>query len=249
MSADDLNQHLRDQGFAVVRLIDDGAVRDLRHAFHALDIDPPAGGFHATMHLDDADRKHAISEDLKGVLGPAIGRILPDHAPLFANFIVKYPHNTHQVGIHRDWTYVDEARHRSVNVWTALADTDQRNGCLWAVAGSHRDAGLRATPFDVDEFAGREETIHAASVAVPLRAGEALVYDSALIHYSLRNETDAPRPAVGCVCIPEGAMPVHWFREPDGRLVRYDAPSAFFSRIVPGDRPDDAFLASHQCTT
>lgn len=83
-----------------------------------------------------------------------------------------------------------------LQVWTALDDAPLDGGCLEVVPGTHR-AGL-VTPFGGQVAAAALEQAHASgrAVALPARAGEALLLHNHLWHRSGLNHTAGPRRAV-----------------------------------------------------
>jgi ectoine hydroxylase-related dioxygenase (phytanoyl-CoA dioxygenase family) len=81
------------------------------------------------------------------------------------------------------------------SIWVALVDTDERNGCLWIVPGSHRlgppDHGQAAlNPLLREASAGVE------ALPLPMRAGEAVAFGGLTLHRSGPNHSDTARPAL-----------------------------------------------------
>jgi ectoine hydroxylase-related dioxygenase (phytanoyl-CoA dioxygenase family) len=97
--------------------------------------------------------------------------------------------NTQRVPWHQDNGYGQLDPPNSITTLTALEDSDEENGCLWIVPGSHRE-GLLATyahgegDRDIDV---RPDVSRA--IPVPLRAGEALMIHSLMLHSSQGNRS------------------------------------------------------------
>lgn len=93
-------------------------------------------------------------------------------------------------------------RDPELQIWTALDDAPAASGCLEVVDCSHR-AGL-ATPLGgtipCDVVARREA--EALSLALPARAGEAILIHNHLWHRSRRNTTERPRRAFTVTYMP-----------------------------------------------
>ena len=89
-----------------------------------------------------------------------------------------------------------------LQIWTALDDAPVEAGCVEVVPGSHR-AGL-ATPIggvvprNVVDASGAERSV----VAVPARAGEAILIHNHAWHRSGVNATGAPRRALSVCYMP-----------------------------------------------
>jgi len=142
------------------------------------------------------------------------------------------------VGIHQDWNYVDEQQARSFNVWISLVPSRPNNGGLFVLPGSQQlRQPVRYTPFDGQLYEKYQKKIKRRSIGLNLKAGQAVIYDSALIHFSNENKSKEVRYACGCVCIPENTNAIHYFKEGDS-LLCYKTDSQFYSYIQPGMKHD-----------
>ncbi len=167
-----------------------------------------AEGFHdtASAGLAFAERQ-AVHEVLCAAFAPGIEGLLADYRPVMSAAMTKWPGSSGTKEIHRDFRLVDESRFRAVCIWVPLVDVDDDNGALRVLRGSHLvDSGPRTVPttprvprdptplldFDLLE-------------AVPVPAGDAVVFDLAIAHGSSTNGTTQPRPAVGVACAPSAA--------------------------------------------
>ena len=98
---------------------------------------------------------------------------------------------------HQDWSCCWRAHTNELaTCFVYLDDADLANGCLQVIPGSHSDRTIypfRGTGhFEVDP-----SSIDAnQAVPVPLRAGDMIVFDSYLLHYSDLNRGRTPRRAV-----------------------------------------------------
>jgi ectoine hydroxylase-related dioxygenase (phytanoyl-CoA dioxygenase family) len=167
-----------------------------------------------------------------------VGVLLAGQRPFMAAFISK-GRGGGNVGLHPDWTYVDERAHRARVFWCALQDTDESNGAMVVVPGSHRTMrGLRGSgefPSAVSEV---EDALWASEVVtVPLRAGEALVWDAALLHGSWPNTTAEPRAAAAIAVVPATAPLVHFQVEPGAELAGYAVDEHWFVGEEYASRP------------
>lgn len=157
---------------------------------------PSSGpGFHATMFSHDAEYRARVDEKIKEYLSHRLAMFLDDYRCVVGNFVVKeHSRPETEVSLHQDWTFVDERLMRSVNVWCPLIDTDASNGGQSIFKGSHRIVDVLRGPYFPNPF-----VTHAATIAekylmdVPLRAGQAIIYDHALVHAT--HQTRAGRRA------------------------------------------------------
>ncbi len=204
----DLRRELATRGYAVVQLLDEQDVDALRSVLPDVGQAPGDTGdglFNDTWATDTA-WKRDVGARLAAILGPRVGALLPGHRPLGFAHIVKWPGEAGAVVAHRDPTFVDERSFRSLMLWCPLEDVDVDEGALWVVPGSHRDrTGVRVhqSAENVVESLGCDPD--GPATPLRLRAGEAVLYDHALIHLSGPNHGDVPRVAVACPLVPTEA--------------------------------------------
>ncbi len=113
-------------------------------------------------------------------------------------YIVKHPDSLARtrartdVPWHQDSGYGHLEPPLDLTVWIALDDCTPDNGCLWVLPGSHR-SGLRPHV----QIAGlRGVAIDEPGTALPMSAGDAVLFNGLLLHRSLPNHTDAARVAL-----------------------------------------------------
>jgi len=111
------------------------------------------------------------------------------------SFIVKAPDPDSGMGIHQDMTLVDEKRFTGINIWCPLVDLTPENGVLYALKGSHRLVPtMRGStiPAIYDDTEVREAITFYAE-PIYLKAGQAIVFDQSIIHFSPPNESNEAR--------------------------------------------------------
>ncbi len=109
-------------------------------------------------------------------------------------YIVKHPDPLARTDVpwHQDSGYGHLEPSLDLTVWIALDDCVPDNGCLWVLPGSQRGGllphaqtgGLRGVAIDEP------------GIALPMSAGDAVLFNGLLLHRSLPNETDAARVAL-----------------------------------------------------
>jgi hypothetical protein len=211
------------------------------------------GPFHTSHFSTDVAYKKQTHDTIVDVVFPKVAPYLNDFAPLFGNFMVKNPDPTVALDLHADWTYVDEQRFNSVAVWVPLIDVDAQNGCLGVIDGSQKVTNKIRGPLIRQSSRDHEsEWEKRYGKLLPMKAGDAIIYDHALLHYSQANKTSKARPALNLslapaqapwihYCMPEGAADIEMysvtdtefyikynhFKRPDtGRMIQKISPSA-----------------------
>lgn len=229
-------------GYVKVPLISAEEVAELNAVWEGLS-SQSAPGFHATMYSADSGLKQRIDAAVRGVLAPALEGWLEDHTVFVGNFVVKVPGPESEVGPHQDWTFVDESKYSTMTVWCPLSDTDDRNGTLRVVPGSHRWVqNPRGTPIDSFPFPYeglRQELRERDSIPIAARAGEAIFADNRVVHGSLPNLSADVRVVAACGAAPAEAELLHLYLVEPGVADVYAADDPqFFNDLTPGQRPD-----------
>jgi hypothetical protein len=243
----ELERALDRDGYAVVPLLDDDAVGELTELYWR--IGPAPGDPRMTIHFDfqspSAEYKQAVSDLTRPILEPKVASLL-DRFHLFSpSFIMKWPGGRSGFAPHQDSTLVDEQRFRSVTIWCPLTDTTgadgQDNGILRFVPGSHEFVRwIRAHDPGAFAFDGLEQDIvDHFGVALPLRAGEAVLFDHRTVHFSMPNDSQDSRLVVAMGLRPAEADLLHFRRDPevdaDGRewFDVYEIDDDYFIQLSP----------------
>lgn len=98
---------------------------------------------------------------------------------------------------HQDWNCCWRAHtDQLVTCFIYLDSANEENGCLKVIPGSHVGKPMlpfkQGSNFEIDPAYVDQTKI----VACPLQAGEMILFDPYLLHYSAINRTDAPRRCI-----------------------------------------------------
>ncbi len=242
MRAIEQQEHLDEHGWVQVDLLSSASAESLLERYqqldHAITVDRSfARGFHATIIDDRRAYRRACHELIVDVMAEPLERLFLDVVLTLTNFLHKEP-GAEAVPDHVDWTFVDESVHRSISVWSPLCDTDEESGCLGVLDRSHRRVDfIRAAANP-----SYEETVaFGASLPgrrlVPLRAGEGIVFDHRLVHFSAPHLGEEPRIAVTCELVPVGAELLHFEQLEIGTFRRHLVAPSFFITYAAGQDP------------
>lgn len=228
-------RELERDGFTVVPLLSAEEVAACSALYR--DLAPPAEakGFHASLFSTDPAYKAGADRGLRALVAARAAEWVAEHQPLVANFVVKQPGERSEMTPHQDWTFVDERRFASLNVWCPLVDTGAHNGSLHVLPGAHR------LPFTIRGTGLRSPTLglrwqYGELRDLPLRAGQAVIYDHRVIHGSPPNRSDEVRLALAMILVPAETEARHYRRDPaSGRVVAWEIDATFFHRFTYGD--------------
>jgi hypothetical protein len=136
---------------------------------------------------------------------------LVDHRLLFTSFLTKHPGDDSTLPMHQDPSVVDERRHRSVTLWVALDDMGPalRNGELHVLPGSHAVGQEWRGTFTTATYLPEARRLWSSARSVPVRAGDAILLDSRVVHGSPPNFATSSRIAMAGVVVPRGVPLQH----------------------------------------
>ena len=133
----------------------------------------------------------ALLNTIEQVLGD---EILVDGTLVF----YKPAHDSSYVSWHQDSVYSTWHLTPSTSAWIALTPSNQENGCMRAIPGSHKQGALSHTNRqDKLNLLVRGEQVttvnEADAVDIVLKPGELSLHQSTLVHGSSSNPSDQPR--------------------------------------------------------
>ena len=220
-------EEYRDFGYTVVPLLDSADIDKLSKLHEALKKTARLGKqFYTSIWSDNEDHRRKADESIKDILFPALKTHLKDIQPVFANLMVKATGENSSLLPHQDWSFVDETEYDSATVWVPLVDVTPENGNLQVVPLSHLEFKNFVRPRFADAPFNREE-ISKRLVDISMKAGEALILNSRLIHASPQNNGNSERIAASVVIAPVEAKLKHWVLS-DGKITELEIEQNFY---------------------
>jgi len=227
-------ENLRNVGYTIIPLLDVDTVQNLAALYDSLKLTSGVDkAFYTSIWSDNKQHRKAVDEGIKNILFPALQHHLRDIQPVFANFMVKANGESSSLLPHQDWSFVDEPEHDSVTVWVPLVDVNHQNGNLQVVPGSHNTLQNFIRPRFGDAPFSRAEAAKQL-VDIPMKAGEALLVNSRLIHASPINVSGAERVTASVVLAPKEAILIHHI---------YNIENGLKKKII----VDETFFWKHSC--
>jgi hypothetical protein len=150
-----------------------------------------------------------ISEYFK----PHMDKLLDNYRPIIANYIRKQS-DTGEVPLHQNWAFADEKLCSTISIWCPLVDSTIENGTLQVVPGSHKRFGEYRGPMIPWELEGiKKDIIKNHLVPLETKAGECVILDDSIVHYSAINNTNDLRLAIQLICVPNGFPSIHYYMD------------------------------------
>jgi hypothetical protein len=195
---------------------------------------------HVSLLDPDQEYRKAVFNDVTTVFKPYVDKYLAQYSPLIANFIVKQP-GKGAFTVHQNWAFVNENHYTSVSIWCPLVDSTLENGTLHVLPGSHKKFSHVRCPSIPCIMESQHELLR-KEYLIPLetKAGDCVILDDSIIHYSSPNLSKNLRIAIQLILKPEEAPAIHFYADPNrpGKVEVYEASAEFFQRIKIGHRPE-----------
>ncbi|MFT5860224.1 MAG: hypothetical protein ACI865_002332 [Flavobacteriaceae bacterium] len=190
----------------------------------------------------NSDYKQQVFDIITKSFEKHVDKYLADYKPIIANFIRK-KEDGGEVPLHQNWAFADEHKCATVSIWCPLVDSNQTNGTLEVVPGSHKRYGEVRGPMIKSELAGiQSEIIEKYMQPVETKAGNAVILDDSIVHYSSPNQTDGLRLAIQLILIPteENSIHFHMDLSKDRSVVEVlEVDKDFYMKFNPWKKPSE----------
>lgn len=232
-----------ERGFTVVPLFDPSEAAEIRQEISSLAAGA-ASANHSTIYLsffeEDARRRTSLQQAVAKRLDPVLKRWVAGGRIQNHNVVTKAP-GAGTLALHHHASITDCFFQREMNCWCALSDVDAETGAMRFVPRSHHILPYIRLPRGADYFAGFADAIENYGVTLPLKAGEAVLFDNSILHGSSPNLQDRTRLAISCQMVPAGARNGLCLEGDPGWIDFVEAPSAaaFDAFVQTGIRSGD----------
>ncbi len=198
----------RTHGYVVTPLLTASETEKLRQIHDEFNPEVPRD-YYATIAHPDSDHKRQVSAAIDVIVQEKVLALLAGYRCIASAFITKRGYTTQgTVGIHQDYTFVNQSKHTGVHVWIPLIDVDENNSCMSVYPGTHSlvnhvsglpgQSNSHPSPYD----SVRDVLAEKCKVTVPMEAGSALFFNERTLHSSDENKTAQPRVVVNCAYVP-----------------------------------------------
>jgi hypothetical protein len=210
-----LNQRLHGTGYAVVPFLNNEQLKHLKELYaqeHNLKMDK--GGMFYSLYSKDVEYRKRIHQKISEIVSPGFETYFKDYKNIVNIFITKASGKESEFYLHQDSTALDETKHSALSVWIPLQDITENNGALAVIEKSHTFfspyRGITIKP----PFHKIQSTLKEYLKPIYLKAGEAIFFDSRLIHNSLPNNSGCDRLVALCGIFPKEAKFITCYKAP-----------------------------------
>jgi hypothetical protein len=210
-----LQESFNKQGFLLHDFLTKEEVKRLTTLFHEWHAELPDGRFMSDSYSSNLELKRRASEQITAIFLPHFRELFKDFAPFGSSFLYKTPGKESALAPHQDWTIVDETKALALNIWVPLCDTNTENGTLHVLPGSHAHILPLRAPTLPFFFSGAEEVLMPYLIPLSVQAGQAVILNQRLVHYSSPNLSDKVRIAITSGVKTRDQPMVFYYKDPD----------------------------------
>ncbi|MBW4473282.1 MAG: glycosyltransferase [Stenomitos rutilans HA7619-LM2] len=238
-----IHLEIETKGYAVIDFLDQIEVLNLLDFYKKQSLPKDLAEFELAFSINSSDASYRkfVTHEIQKLFTSKLTSLTPDHRVAFCTFGRKKPNAVHSdMPLHQDPSVVDESLLKSFGLWCPLVDVNEQNGCLQVVPKSHLLNSKMRPLFVFNGFPYTKETLSIIQqqylTAVPMKAGQALIYDRRLLHGSPSNLTNSERVAAIGILVPKD-NPIHFcYRETQtlNKIEVFEVDDEFYNQYVVG---------------
>ena len=204
----------QEQGYVVVDLLNSDELERIRRIYQGYHPEPEPGFFTTTFNQDVGHRT-AVHNDILSVVSRRIDELFAAYKVNFCSFITKAPGPKSELILHQDMSLVDESKYNGINIWCPLVDLTEENGAIQVLPRSHRLFPTYRGASLPDIYDGIEDEVKSLMTSLFLKAGQAVIFDQSIMHYSPPNMSEQVRPVINCFVTHQEADIIISWTHPD----------------------------------
>ncbi len=215
-----IEAELIENGFTQAPLLLEEQIKELRKVYevHFADVSKN-DRYNLNSNADcHSAQKKLISDEILRIVKPSVDTFFSNYEFLPGIFFIKkYSKDTSSsIPIHQDPTlFINEQDKQHIRIWCPLHDVDETNGTMFAVRGSHKFTPPVSAVTVPSHFSNVKELVNSCLECVPLKAGEAIIFDNRTIHYTSPNKTNNIRVAVIISIVIPNKQFISLYKEPN----------------------------------
>jgi ectoine hydroxylase-related dioxygenase (phytanoyl-CoA dioxygenase family) len=210
-----MQKRFEQDGYVKIDLLEETEVNYLRNKYEALS--QKLKGKLQMISIYDTNKEFtsAVHKEVSRLFEEKLKDLLVDYKPIICYFVYKEPNQTEDLEIHQDASFSDESLHTTINIWCPLVDTNSQNGTLSIIKRSHLFApsirGFRIG-YAVDLI--KDFVKKYFSTSISMCAGQAIIMNTQLYHFSPPNRTEISRPTAVLAMLPKEAPLYMYYTHP-----------------------------------
>lgn len=210
-----LRELIHEEGIAIRPFLNEAQLKELRALYQAEhQITDSDGGMFYSVYSRNFAYRQRIHNAIQAILQPTLDQWLTDYRTVLNSFIIKASGPKSEFYLHQDTTGLDETKYSTLSFWIPLEDVDETNGAMCVIPKSHHwFSPYRGISFP-SPYQDIADTVRAYLKPVPVKAGEAVIFDNRILHNSLPNTSGKNRVVVMAGIFPQAAPIMTCFKNP-----------------------------------
>lgn len=219
---------LDEDGYVVIQLLSADELKELKNVFLKYFGGEDLQHFTSTNIIRSKEWRKNVANDIRSVIDAPLAKYMINTKFWLPAFLIKPVGEDTEFEIHQDWTFVDEDRFTSGNVWMPLDDTNAENGTLHFIPKSHYKyfKSLRAQTIP-KFYQGNEALMKKLTQSLDVKAGQAVIFHHSIVHFTPPNRSKDLRIAVSCGFNSADAPLKFYYRASDSVVEEYMMPDNF----------------------
>ena len=181
-----MQEDFEKNGFVIVTFYAPEQIEEVKNLYHTLH-PKDEKGFFPSAYSKDKNYRETTDSELKRIGHQRFEELLLDYQIINGCFIVKSPGEDSYLHVHQDMTLVDESEFTGINIWTTTVDLTDENGVLYVLPGSHRFYPTYRGHTLPGYYDPIQEEIKDYMIPYYLKAGQAIIFDQSIVHFSPPN--------------------------------------------------------------
>lgn len=209
-----LAKHIHDIGYTVKPFISIEQVNSLKQLYaKEHDLQMENGGMFYSLYSRDLEYRKRIHDQISSIVSSSFAQYFVNYKNIVNIFITKASGPDSEFYLHQDSTALDEFKHSALSVWIPLQDINEANGALTVIEKTHPFFSPYRGITIKTPFRKIQSTLKKYLKPIYLKAGDAIFFDSRLIHNSLPNNSGKDRLVVLCGIFPKDAKFITCYKD------------------------------------
>jgi len=228
-----LQEQLDEIGYVKLPVLSLDEVNDIKHYINQNTPLPEMTkhyGFTAAVWMADGEIKNNLDAKIRSLVEPKLNELIEGFKALTYSAIGKGIGENSELGLHQDWSVVDEEKGYSLSMWIPLSDSNYNNGAIHFLKGSHKTFPSIRCGSVSHEYGDAEKVIKLME-CVEVTAGNALLFNSRILHYTPNNYSNDLRFAVISCLVSSDAEIVQYYKISDSKLEVYKMEDGFYNKF------------------
>lgn len=187
------------EGIVQLPFLTTEALHELVNLYHIMHPQTPVGpipGFYVSVHSPNLSYKLKIQDETNKIIRPFCEQYFKDYTCVNTAMLVKSASPESELVFHQDWNAADETRFASYTLWIPLINTNIKNGTLFAAKRTHRIGPTYRSASLPSIYSQIGSTIARYLQPFEVKAGQAVLFNKAIVHQSPPNFGTEVRPTV-----------------------------------------------------